>query len=805
MGPEMGWTPGPNAQRNRCASGSVVSFMTVFLVVPVPAGAAELAVISPQSIVSIAVLTAGAIALAGGLWALSERQSSRHLRRTLRAATARARALLAARDAWLAAGRESLLVWGADMREPLSFGQAAELMQACLSGSDAPQLSAALDGLTATGAPFALVCGTSTGKRIAVRGRPSGGYLTVFFDTQSHAVSDGLDFRGALNALPQPMWIRDKDQTLAFVNHALIAAIGGTEDEVFAGGFVFDRSERELALSALTSSEAVFAKRFAVVAGQRRALQFTLCPVDGGGVAGTAQDVTDLAEAELRLQRHIDAHADILNQLTTAISIFGADRRLTFFNHAFVRLWGLSEAWLETHPLHNEVLDRLRELRRLPEQPDFRAWKQQRMKAFERRDRVPEELWHLPNGQTLRVTAQPHPFGGVFVLFDDVSNQVRLEGRYNELIKVQKATLDTLHEGVAVFGPDGKLKLHNAAFARIWQFDADELSGEPHLKLIAQACADRFGGDPTWDIVLNSVTSASSERNGEWSEIERPDGIIIGLTIAPLPDGATLLSFEDVTDRFHIEAALRERNDALEASDNLKSEFVKRMSYELRTPLNSIVGFAEMMRSGMSGPLNTRQNEYVEAMATACNQLRNLVNDVLDLSQIEAGTMELELEKLELFLLLFGVAEHAREWAAKVGLSLKIDCKEESGAFVADGRRLKQVVFSLLSNAFKYTPRGGSVTLGGDILGEDVRIWVQDTGPGVPSEFMPSAFGRFTAKGNAVSRPGAGLGLALVNRFIELHGGWVELESHNGQGTRVTCHLPRNLSKQRPKRPEVAA
>lgn len=777
----------------------------LFFIFPVPAYAAEYVLLSPEFVAMIAVLAAGALALAGGLWAISERQNADQLRKTMRASTARAHALLSARDAWLSAARESLLVWGADMGEPLSFGQGAELMQACLAGGDALQLSAALDALAANGVPFALTCATSGGRRIAVRGRPAGGYLTVFFDTETYDSSDALDFRGALNSLPQPVWIRDKDQMLAFVNQAFLTISGKTRDEAFEGGFAFDRSERELASSALTDGEAVVAKRFAMLSGQRRALQFTLAPLSGGGVAGTVQDVTEQAEAELHLQRHVDAHADILNQLTTAIAIFGPERRVSFFNHAFVRLWGLSEAWLETHPLHSEVLDRLRELRRLPEQPDFRAWKQQRMKSFERRDRVPEELWHLPSGQTLRVTAHPHPFGGVFVLFDDVSNQVRLEGRYNELIKVQKATLDTLHEGVAVFGPDGKLKLHNAAFARIWRFEADELSGEPHLKRIAEACDSRFGGDRTWDIVVGSVTSATAERNREWSEIERPDGTIIGLTIAPLPDAATLLSFEDVTDRFRIEAALRERNDALEASDNLKSEFVKRMSYELRTPLNSIVGFAEMMRGGMTGALNPRQTEYVEAMVTASNQLRNLVNDVLDLSQIEAGTMELELEKLELFLLLFGVAEHAREWAAKTGLSLKLDCKEESGLFVADGRRLKQVVFNLISNAFKYTPRGGTVTLGGDIHGEDVRIWVQDTGPGVPADFQPSAFERFTAKGNAVGRPGAGLGLALVNRFVELHGGWVELESRNGRGTRVTCHLPRNLGKQRPKKPDVAA
>jgi signal transduction histidine kinase len=331
--------------------------------------------------------------------------------------------------------------------------------------------------------------------------------------------------------------------------------------------------------------------------------------------------------------------------------------------------------------------------------------------------------------------------------------------------------------------------------------EADELAGEPHLKRIAEACTARLGNDRSWELVIAHVTSAAPERSREWGEIERSDGTVIALNIAPLPDGATLLSFADVTDRLRIESALRERNEALEASDNLKSEFVKRMSYELRTPLNSIVGFAEMMKGGMAGPLNDRQSEYVDAMVTASNELRNLVSGVLDLSQIEAGAMELELEKLDLYLLLFGVAEHAREWAAKIGLTFKLDCQEDGEQFVADSRRLKQVVFNLISNALKYTPQRGTVTLIGEIRGEDVRISVQDTGPGVPSDFMPSAFERFTAKGNSIGRPGAGLGLALVNRFVELHGGWVELESHPDGGTRVTCHLPRNLGKQKPRKP----
>ena len=753
--------------------------------------------------VSLAIVFgASALALAGGLWGLSEHQNNLTLRRTLRAATAKARALISARDAWLVAGREALIVWSMDNSESKSFGSGAQLMEACLTGPDAPQLSAALDGLAAQGIPFTMTCRTSDGRTLALRGRPAGGHLTVFLGPEGRDSAHGRDFRGALDAMPVPAWIRGKDLALTFVNRAFLAASGQSEDAALVANLAFDRSERDLAATAHGNNETVEAKRFATLSGQRRALAFTLNPLADGSIAGAALDVTGVAEAEARLQAHIEAHADSLDRVSTAVAIYGPDRKLTFFNRAYVRLWGLPEAWLKTHPSYGDVLDRLRELRRLPEQPDFRAWKQQRTKLFEHRDHHPEERWHLPSGQTLRVMAQPHPFGGLIFLFEDMSDQMRLESSYNTLIKVQKATLDTLQEGVAVFGPDGRLKLHNAAFARIWRLEPGELAGEPHLKRIAEICATRFGDDGAWNVVMESVTAAAPDRSREWGDVERSDGSIISLSIAPLPDGATLASFADVTDRFRIESALRERNDALEASDKLKSEFVKRMSYELRTPLNSIMGFAEMLRAGTAGALNDRQTEYADDIVTSANALRDLVNDVLDLSEIEAGAMQLNLERLDLYLFLFGMAERAREWATKIGLTLELDCEAEGGQFVADGRRLRQVVFNLISNAFKYTPRGGTVTLGGAIHDEHVRIFVDDTGPGVSPEIMPLAFERFSAKGGGGTRAGAGLGLALVHRFIELHDGWVELESHPEQGTRVTCHLPRSLARNQQPPPE---
>jgi signal transduction histidine kinase len=478
------------------------------------------------------------------------------------------------------------------------------------------------------------------------------------------------------------------------------------------------------------------------------------------------------------------------------VAIFGPDQRLTFYNKAFVKLWGLAETFLDKHPSDGEVLDRLRETRKLPEQRDYQAWKRSRLALYQggAREKPSEEAWYLPGGQTIRVVTQPHPFGGLTFLYEDVTARLSLESDYNTVVKVQSATLDTLNEGVAVFGPDGKLKLHNAAFARIWEFDAQDLEDEPHLRTIAAFSRDRFGESHIWDQLIQAIAAGVGAR--DMGDMERSDRSVLSFSTSPLPDGATLVTFNDVTDRFRIENALRDRNQGLEAADRLKSEFIRHVSYELRTPLNTILGFSEHLASGVPGPLNTQQEEYVQAIVSGGNTLKNLVNDILDLALVESGALRLELERMDLNALIGDIAAHAREWAAKMGLTLEVNVPANAGAFLADARRLRQIVFNLLSNAFKYTPRGGTITLSARIMGEDVQIAVADNGPGLPPEVKANVFERFAAKSNAGARAGAGLGLALVNRFLELHDGWVEIES--GDGTLVRCHLPRRIREDEP-------
>jgi signal transduction histidine kinase len=711
----------------------------------------------------------------------------------LRTAETRMRAGTDARDALIGAGREAVLVWGRDGTAPRSYGGGELILDSCLAGADATQLSEALDALGDRGAGFALTARDRGGRRVRLRGRAVGGMAAVWLEEEAEAKSLAPDFRAMLDALPIPVWLRDKTLSLLWGNRAFLSATGSADtDAAVASQTALDRSERDLAASARAEGEMLEAKRFAIVGGQRRALAFTHIPIEDGRIVGTAVDVTEITSAEARLQQHLDAHAETLDQLATAVAIFGRDQKLTFHNAAFARLWDLPEKWLETHPSDGEILDRLREARKLPEQPNYQAWKRQRAALFEQPgDHLPDE-WHIPGGQTLRVVAQPHPFGGLTFLYEDVTEKLALESSYNTLIKVQSATLDTLQEGVAVFGPDGRLKLHNAAFARLWELEPAELAGEPHVARIAGACVARFGEEAAWEKLVAAISSGA-ERRSDWGEIERSDRTIVGASLAPLPDGATLVTFADVTDRSRIESALRDRAEALEAADRLKSEFVYQASFLFRDPLNAVVGFADMLREGHAGALNPKQAEYVQNVLTASGELIEITSDLLDLAMIDSGAMQLELAPFDLHELLSKFAARLRKNAESRAIALVLDCPADVGTVVLDQRRIRQVVFNLLSNALNFTPPDGTITLGGAIVGDDVQIWVSDTGPGIARDVMASVFERFAAKGRSGRRAGAGLGLALVNRLVELHHGWVEVESAPGQGTFVRCHLPRRV------------
>jgi len=473
------------------------------------------------------------------------------------------------------------------------------------------------------------------------------------------------------------------------------------------------------------------------------------------------------------------------------VAIFGPDQRLKFSNKAYAKLWDLEERWLATHPSDGDILERLRETRKLPEQRDFAAWKKERLALYTSVIAEREEHWHLPRGSTLRVTCQPHPFGGLIFIYADVTDQMALERSLNQLSSVQRTTIDHLSEALAVFGTDGRLKLSNKAFAEYWGIDPKALADQPRFADVFALCRRTLPDEGHWSMLTMLVTGASTERCVNVDGLQCSNERVLSFAAAPLPDGSLLLTYRDVTDTAMREQALQERNAALLASDKLKSDFISNVSYQLRTPLTNIMGFAELMNQGMAGKISERQRSYLSDILNASKTLETLINDVLDLALIEAGTIELDRRDVDVGEVLASVRPLVEERAHKARVEIVGECDPAVGPLFADQKRLVQVIYNLVINAIEHTPPNGRVIFGAEGALGEVRIFVNDTGVGIPPEYQPVAFERFESTTRTKDARRAGLGLALVRSFVELHGGWVELDSTVGKGTRITCHFPR--------------
>ncbi|MGE3781870.1 MAG: ATP-binding protein, partial [Alphaproteobacteria bacterium] len=611
--------------------------------------------------------------------------------------------------------------------------------------------------------------------------------------------------REAIELLPLPVWRRDERLRVIDCNAAYAAALDANREAVLAGSCELVPSRKPNGTPAPSRAGGAGTgapqaeRRHVSIGGSRRLLEIVEAASRAGGTIGYALDRTDVEFAETELARHIDAHGQVLESIHAAVAIYGADKRLKFFNSAFARLWALEEGWLAGEPSLDELLERLRERRRLPEHADARAFKRQQLALFTSLIEPESELLHLPDGRTLSMSVSPHPLGGLIFAYEDVTDRLALERSYNTLIEVQRATLDNLFEAIAVFGSDGRLKLHNPAYRKVWGLSQDDLEGEPHVSDIVEKIRHFYqeGGD--WQSTRERVIARITE-DPPWSgSMERSDGSALRVATMPLPDGNVLLTCLDVSDTARVERALRERNEALETAARLKSEFIANVSYELRTPLNAITGFAEILTNQYFGTLSQRQLEYSRGILESSQRLSQLINDILDLATIEAGYLALEPGSVEIRDLLEAVASLSRERARMQDVALVVNCPNEIGAVEADERRLKQALFNIVSNAIKFTPPGGTIQLEARIDGEsggDVILAVVDTGVGIAAEDQERVFEKFE-RGNPRNREaGAGLGLSLVKSLIELHGGSVAIRSGVGEGTTVLCRLP--ASRRRP-------
>jgi len=686
------------------------------------------------------------------------------------------------------------------------------------AGQDAT-LRERLKQLRNDGAPFSLTIIGPSGRFLEADGRTAGaravlwitdttikgleesGARARFEEARAAVARDPMAFLEMLGKAPFPAWRMSGAGKLQWVNRAYLKAVGApTVDHVLDRQIMLDQHVTSQAQKTISSNNETDDTRHIVVDGERRAMKVKMFPLSGG-LGGMAFDITELESARETLEKNSKAHDDTLNHVADGVAIFGADRKLIFNNHAFQEMWGLDPSYLLDKPDHGSLLDRLRERRKLPARPDFAEWRKGELAYYQgEKVNIVENLWNLPDGRILRVTRQRHPLGGALMLFKDITDELSLKAEFNRLINVQKATLDNLREAIVVFSADGRLRLHNDAFAELWGLKKETLTDAPDFDDVVTQCARLYHDRNVWATIKSRVTNPSPEyRQQDQGVMRTSNDLTITWITQPLPNGATLIAFMDVTAARKVETALKDKNEALQAADKLKNEFVQNVSYQLRSPLTTILGYAELLESERQGTLTDKQREQVVSILSAADHLSKVISNILDLAMIEAGRMELELSRFSLRGAIEDAVDLVVTTAENTKVRVEILCDDRIGNIHADERRIKQVLFNLLTNALRFTGAGGHIRIEASkpVPSENIiRLAVSDNGKGIAPERQSSVFDSFTSGDTR----GAGLGLALVRSFVELHGGDVKMKSSPGSGTSVICHLPETAS---PKGPRV--
>ena len=684
---------------------------------------------------------------------------------------------------------------------------------------DLSELGSRIDAARASGSRIAAKVRVAGSSRVfevcggpAPSPEPAGALLLWFVDTSSEEEERaklGLRLRqteAALNSLthlieaaPFPMWFRGPDLKLGLVNTAFVQAVEGKDaaDVIERSAELVDAQGEDSA--AATAREAqengriVSRMQPAIIHGERRMLRIVNVPLSTGAVAGFAVDVQDLEDARTELARYMESQRELADRMTAGTAQFDSDSALSFFNRPFAVMTRLDPDWLSEKPEFDRLIERMRDNQRLPEARDFPAWKEERRNWFTSPDEVIEEEWMLPGGDHLRVVAQPLPDGGLRLFLEDRTEQLRLASARDTLLRVRAATFDNLFEAISVFASDGRLYLWNRRFIDDWELDEEWLSTHPRVDELVPAMARKLVNPTAAAQVREMVRQTTNERQSADGRISMTDGRHFQFAAVPLPDGNALLTMVDVTDSSRIEAALRERATALEEADRVKTDFVANMSYELRTPLTSIGGFAELLGGGYAGDLNSKAKDYVGAILESVDRLSKLINDVLDLTTGDARGVALEKERVDVAGLCRAAADTAKARAAEKAQKLEVEISPAAGHVFGDARRLRESVEHVLNNAMAYTDRKGRISLTADGDKKQAVIRISDNGPGIAKEDQPRVFNRFDRVVEVGVRGEAalGLGLPLTRQFIEAHGGTVELDSKKGKGTTVTLTIPR--------------
>ena len=671
---------------------------------------------------------------------------------------------------------------------------------ALVDEKDAGDLAEKLRDLIEYGTPFEnnfrgpderqrLISGVTLGARALVTlidAKGSHEHLSRISDRLVAAESQARMLEDGFSSAPIYAWRRNASGRIDWVNQRYVEGVEAPsldtvitcQIELLSGddaGVV-----RNMADEALKTGVEVGSRHVTILGGTRTTLDITESPYNGG-TFGYATDVSAQVTASEALVRQMQANEETLDRLHRGVAVFKPDMRLGFANETFAQVWSLDATWLETRPTIQEILNHLHEKNCLPHARDFKIWRDDFINDCRNVSDPLERQWHLPDGRALHVIIQPHPMGGAMVLFDDVTHHYAMRRDAATVSAVYHATFSRLGEGVVVFGLDGRCRLANRAFCELWELSQDELKSV-HITELGRRCAHLFSNRTLWTKAIAHVSAADGEREVWVETLRRKDGTVIRLSSAPLPDGATMFAFQDVTDSFHKERMLTEQNEKLNEISELKGQFLESIhgaSHELKIPLNTIIGFSDLLRQEVRGRLNERQHEFVDNIAQASNELRQLISGIIDLAMLESDYFEFRIEAIDIKPMLVSVAEFIRRNSG-AGAEIVIDCPDTMDTVPGDAPRFREVIHTLTNALRNEVDDDDVVEIGVRRQGDFMTVWIGCHASPIPMSIR-DIFGRNDLSNAIPQLRRVEMGITLVRQFVERQGGRIAIET--GEGT----------------------
>jgi signal transduction histidine kinase len=602
-------------------------------------------------------------------------------------------------------------------------------------------------------------------------------------------------FANLMDEITFPIWQRNKNGKIIYCNNRFCEVTNETRENIIRKDDVeLFREAKFIAERALKTGQIQVIEQNIVINGNNALNQIVEIPVNDtnseygakNGTIGFSLNFVELQNTRERLKLNIELQKRLLDSLNSAVAIYGINQKLEYYNSAFLDLWKFDEDWLKSYPSYGEILEALREKRKLPEQADFGSFKRDNLGYFNNLISKKEDYYYLADGRVLKVIIIPYQNRGLLFYYEDLTNQLSLERSYNTLVSVQKYTLDNLNESVAVFGEDGKLKLHNPNFASLWGFADSFLKSEPHVNNILQSMMPFFVADEYKnfkDEFLNLLNSRSYTE----VKITRNDNKILLQRFTPLPSGSNLITFFDITDKEQVEKSLIAERRAYEEADKIKTNFLSNVSYELRSPLTSIMGFAEMMLLLYGKNLDEKTKEYTTAILDSSVKLKNLIDNIIDISSLDAGYVSLNINRATLQEITDDVFDFIKPLLEDKKVNFQTDVLVNIIALKADKNRLRQALKTFFEYIVLSSKEGDSISFVISKNNEKACFEILNQNLFISETESNSLFDKFYKLQSSSTH--GGITMHIAKKIIELHNGKLEVISSEKLGVKFRIEI----------------